>query len=75
MILQTIALGQLQEKLHCLHAGDFEVRLGGFGRCGGSGRVMGEWTEWLVAQWIVGVISFQKISGLSGLNGQIVENW
>ena len=33
-------------------------RLGVFGWCGGSGRVM---SEWLVGQWIEGVISFQKI--------------
>ena len=33
-------------------------RLGVFGWCGGSGRVM---CEWLVGQWIEGVISFQKI--------------
>ena len=26
---------------------------------------------WLVGQWIVGVISFQKIFGLCGLNGHI----
>ena len=29
--------------------------------------------EWLVGQWIVGVISFQKIFGLYGLKGHIVE--
>ena len=29
--------------------------------------------EWLVGQWIVGVISFQKIFGLCGLKGHIVE--
>ena len=29
--------------------------------------------EWLVGQWIVGVISFQKIFGLCGLKGRIVE--
>ena len=39
-------------------------------RVGGSGRVMG---ECLVGQWIVGVIGFQKIFGLCGLNGHIVE--
>ena len=32
--------------------------------------VMGEWS---VVQWIVGVISFQKIFGLCGLKGHIVE--
>ena len=42
------------------------------GGSGGSERVMG---EWLVNQWLVGVISFQKISGLCGQNGHIVENW
>ena len=41
------------------------VRLGGFG---GSVWVMGEWP---VGQWIVGVISFQKI--LYGLKHHIVE--
>ena len=41
--------------------------LGGFG---GSVWVMGEWS---VVQWIVGVISFQKIFGLYGLNHHIVE--
>ena len=29
--------------------------------------------EWLVGQWIVGVISFQKIFGLCGLKGLILE--
>ena len=29
--------------------------------------------EWLVGQWIVGVISFHKIFGLCGLKGHIVE--
>ena len=29
--------------------------------------------EWLVGQWIVGVISFQKIFSLCGLNGHIVK--
>ena len=29
--------------------------------------------EWKVGQWIVGVISFQKISGLCGLKGHIVK--
>ena len=28
--------------------------------------------EWKVGQWIVGVISFQKIFGLCGLKGNIV---
>ena len=32
--------------------------------------VMGEWS---VSQWIVGVISFQKIFGLCGLKAHIVE--
>ena len=32
--------------------------------------VMGEWS---VGQWIVGVISFQKMYGLYGLKHQIVE--
>ena len=38
----------------------------------GSERVM---SEWLGGLWIVGAISFQKIFGLCGLNGHIVENW
>ena len=42
----------------------------GFGGSGGSERVMG---ECLVGQWIVGVISFQKIFGLYGLERHIVE--
>ena len=42
----------------------------GLGGSGGSGNVMG---EWFVGQWIVGVISFQKIFGLCGLKGHIVE--
>ena len=29
--------------------------------------------EWEVGQWIVGVISFQKIFGLCGLKGHIVK--
>ena len=29
--------------------------------------------EWSVSQWIVGVISFQKIFGLYGLKHHIVE--
>ena len=29
--------------------------------------------EWWVGQWIVGVISFQKIFGLCGIKGHIVE--
>ena len=42
----------------------------GLGWSGGSGNVMG---EWFVGQWIVGVISFQKIFGLCGLKGHKVE--
>ena len=30
--------------------------------------------EWKVGQWIVGVIRFQKIFGLYGLKGHMVEN-
>ena len=44
--------------------------MGGSSGSGGSGNVMGEW--W-VGQWIVGVISFQKIFGLCGLKGHIEE--
>ena len=44
--------------------------MGGSSGSGGSGNVMGEW--W-VGQWIVGVISFQKIFGLCGLKGHIVD--
>ena len=40
------------------------------GRSDGSGRVI---HDCLVGQWIVGVISFQKIFGLHGLKGLIVE--
>ena len=43
------------------------VRLGGFG---GSVWVMGEWP---VGQWIVGVISFQKMYGFYGLKYHIVD--
>ena len=42
----------------------------GLGGSGGSGNVMG---EWFVGQWIVDVISFQKIFGLCGLKGHIVK--
>ena len=41
-----------------------------FGGFGGSVVVMG---ELLVGQWVVGVISFQKIFGLDGLKHHIVE--
>ena len=44
--------------------------LEGFGGSGGSVCVMGEWS---VGQWIVGVISFQKMYGLYGLKHNIVE--
>ena len=44
--------------------------MGGSSGSAGSGNVMGEW--W-VGQWIVGVISFQKIFGLCGLKGHIVK--
>ena len=40
------------------------------GWSGGSERVLG---KWLVGQWIVGVISFQKKIGTYGLKGHIVE--
>ena len=43
-----------------------------WGGSDGSERVM---SEWLVGQWIVGVISFQKLFGMCGLNGHIVEYW
>ena len=46
--------------------------VGGFCGYGGSVWVMGEWA---VAQWIVGVTSFQKIFGLCGLKCHIVEIW
>ncbi len=46
------------------------VRLGGFDGSGGSVWVMGEWS---VGQWIVDVISFQKMYGLWGLKHHIVE--
>ena len=44
--------------------------LGGSGGSGGSGNAIGEEK---VGQWIVGVISFQKIFGLCGLKGLIVK--
>ena len=40
------------------------------GGSGGSGNAIGEEK---VGQWIVGVISFQKIFGLCGLKHHIVE--
>ena len=40
------------------------------GGSGGSVRAMG---EWLMGQWIVDVISFQKRFGLYGLKHHIVE--
>ena len=46
---------------------DKKARLGG---SDGSGWVMG---ECLVGQWIVGVISFQKVYGLYSLKHHIVE--
>ena len=46
--------------------------VGGFCGYGGSVGVMGEWAE---GQWIVDVISFQKIFGLCGLKCHIVEIW
>ena len=42
----------------------------GFGGSGGPGRRMG---EWLVGQWIVDAIIFQKIFGLCCLKGHAVE--
>ena len=46
------------------------------GGLGGSMWVMGEWS---VSQWIVGVISFQKIFGLYGVEhhkvGQVGSWW
>ena len=44
--------------------------VGEFCGYGGSVWVMGEWA---VGQWIVGVTSFQKIYGLCGLKGHIVD--
>ena len=46
------------------------VVLGGSGGSGGSGNAIGEEK---VGQWIVGVISFQKIFGLCGLKHHILE--
>ena len=46
------------------------VVLGGSGGSGGSGNAIGEEK---VGQWIVGVISFQKMYGLYGLKHHIVE--
>ena len=42
----------------------------GLGGSGGSGNAMGEWK---VVQRIVGVISFEKVDGLCGLKGHIME--
>ena len=39
-----------------------------FSGSGGSERVM---DEWLAGQWILGVLSFQKIFGLCGLKGLV----
>ena len=49
-----------------LYGGE-KVRLGG---SSGPEKVM---VERLVGQWMVGVISFQKIFGLCGLKGHIVK--
>ena len=40
------------------------------GGSGGSGNVMG---DWYVGQWVVGVISVQKIFGLCDLRGHKME--
>ena len=39
---------------------------------GGSVWVMGEWS---VSQWILGVMRFQKIFGLYGVERHKVEKW
>ena len=44
--------------------------MGGSSGSAGSGNVMGEWS---VGQWIVGVMSFQKMYGFYGLKHHIVE--
>ena len=41
---------------------------------GGSARLGSVMGEWLMGQWIVGAISFQKIVVLCGLKGHIVDN-
>ena len=42
------------------------------GGLGGSVWVMGEWS---VSQWILGVMRFQKIFGLYGVERHKVEKW
>ena len=46
--------------------------MGGLGGSGGSMWVMGEWS---VSQWILGVMRFQKIFGLYGVERHKVEKW
>ena len=43
-----------------------------YGGLGGSVWVMGEWS---VSQWILGVMRFQKIFGLYGVERHKVEKW
>ena len=43
-----------------------------YGGLGGSVLVMGEWS---VSQWILGVMSFQKIFGLYSVERLKVEKW
>ena len=50
---------------HKVENGQVRWVFGGFGGSGGSVWVMGE--------WIVGIISFQKMYGLYGLRHHIVE--
>ena len=56
----------IQFNIKTLYNG-FKIWLGG--TCG-LRRVM---VEWLVGQWIVNVVSFQKVFGLYSLKGHIVE--
>ena len=48
------------------------------GGLGGSVWVMGKWSlsgHWSVSQWILGVMRFQKIFGLYGVECHKVEKW
>ena len=47
-------------------------KMGGLGGFGESVWVMGEWS---VSQWILGVMRFQKIFGLYGVERHKVEKW
>ena len=46
-----------------------------FGKMGGLGASMWVMSEWSVSQWILGVMRFQKIFGLYGVERHKVEKW